>query len=233
MAHDPMTHAYERARRPSCLPAVHRGLSRRRHRQSWPVRGRIESWLDVWRRRWHGCRRTISTRRLPHLRIAEERADIDCRRGSVRQAVPRRAGRRSSSAPAARASADRRWPSSAAGTFPAWPSEAQRKRPRTRFYDNLDGDTLKSALAIVRRSGHRALRRDLQVRRHARDAGAGAGRARGRQGGGAARRDSRAVPRRHRARGRGQGQRPAHPVRGARHSRCSIIIRASAGAFRR
>ena len=57
------------------------------------------------------------------------------------------------------------------------------RRPRTRFYDNLDPVTLEAALASFDLAAH-ALRRHLQVGRHAGDAGAGAGRAGRGQGGG-------------------------------------------------
>ena len=68
------------------------------------------------------------------------------------------------------------------------------------------------------RSRHRALRRHLQVGRHAGDAGAGAGGHGGPAGGGPGGAHPRALPRHHRAARRRQGQRPARSVRGARHS---------------
>jgi len=51
-------------------------------------------------------------------------------------------------------------------------TEAQRRRPRTRFYDNLDpGNT--AGRARLLRSRRNALRRHFQVWRHAGNAGAG------------------------------------------------------------
>ena len=65
--------------------------------------------------------------------------------------------------------------------IPGMATPAQRRRPRTRFYDNLDAVTLQAALGSFDLAAH-ALRRHLQVGRHAGDAGAGARRTRRRQG---------------------------------------------------
>ena len=55
--------------------------------------------------------------------------------------------------------------------IPGGADAAQRKRPRTRFYDNLDAMTLERALASFDLCAH-ALRGGVQVRRNARDDGA-------------------------------------------------------------
>ena len=82
------------------------------------------------------------------------------------------------------------------------------------------------------RAGHRALRRHLQVGRHAGDAGADARGNVGGAGGGPGGAHPRAVPRHHRAaRGR-QGQRLARPVRGRSAFRCWSTTPASAAASR-
>ena len=94
--------------------------------------------------------------------------------------------------------------------IPGMASEAQRRRPRTRFYDNLDAVTLQSALGLLRSRRQRASSitsksggtPETLVQALAALAAVKAA--------GLEKPHARAVPRHHRAGGRGQGQRPAH-----------------------
>ena len=85
------------------------------------------------------------SRRLPHLRIPEETADIaDAEAAFARLAQGARAviffGTGGSSLGGQTLAQLGGW------HIPGTADEAQRRRPRTRFYDNLDGHTLASAL---------------------------------------------------------------------------------------
>jgi glucose-6-phosphate isomerase len=86
-----------------------------------------------------------TTRRLPHLRIPEETADIEAAEAAfARLCRGARAviffGTGGSSLGGQALAQLGGW------HIPGTADEAQRKRPRTRFYDNLDGGTLASAL---------------------------------------------------------------------------------------
>ena len=129
-----------------------------------------------------GCRRrpTISTRSRRPPRGCAPARPTSC-----------------SSAPAARASAGRRWRSLPASACAAL--EALRAGPRMHFMDNLDPVTFARPAREAAARDH-ALRRDLEIRRHRRDADADRRRARGREGGGARGAHRRAVLRPQRAR---------------------------------
>lgn len=105
----------------------------------------LKSWLDRLAPALSRLQDDYKTRRLPHLRIAEERADIEdaeaafaklCRRARVVIFF----GTGGSSLGGQTLAQLGGW------HIPGVASEAQRKRPRTRFYDNLDGNTLESSL---------------------------------------------------------------------------------------
>ena len=213
------------------VQAVDRRLPRGRHRRHGLSEAELARWLERLAPAIARLQDDYRSRRLPHLRIPEETADIaEAEAAFARLAQGARAviffGTGGSSLGGQTLAQLGGW------HIPGTADEAQRKRPRTRFYDNLDGHTLASALHSFDDLGDGALRRHLQVGRHAGDAGAGAGGAGGREGGGPGEAHPGAVPRRHRAQGRGQAQRPAHAVRAARHSPASTITRASAGASR-
>jgi glucose-6-phosphate isomerase len=85
------------------------------------------------------------TRRLPHLRIPEESADIEAAEAAFAKLCQgARAviffGTGGSSLGGQALAQLGGW------HIPGVANEAQRRRPRTRFYDNLDGDTLQSSL---------------------------------------------------------------------------------------
>ena len=132
------------------------------------------------------------------------------------QADPRRDARCCSSAPAARALAARRWPSSAAGAFPATTSTAARRvrarasttiSMRGRSSCSLAGLDLKtSRFIVISKSGGTPETIVQVIAAHGCRAPGGAGRS-----------HPRAVPRRHRARDEGGEQRPARVVRGLLH----------------
>ena len=198
------------------LHAIDRGLPRRRHRPAWAdATAELARWLDP----------LAPAHRRAAGRLRDAAACRTCA-SPRRPPTSPRPRRRSPGSPGRRAIIFFGIGGSSLGGqtlaqlggwhIPGMATRRRRRRPRTRFYDNLDAETLESALGSFDSRRH-ALRRDLQVGRHARDAGAGAGGARRREGGGAREAHARAVPRRHRARRRRQGQRPAHAVRGARH----------------
>ena len=154
-------------------------------------------------------------RRLPLLRIAEDEADIVAAEAALAKlSAGARAiiffGTGGSSLGGETLAQLGGW------NIPGLADEAQRNRPRTRFYDNLDPVTLESALGtfdldtarfvVTSKSG--GTPETLAQTLAAMSALAGSG------PGGA---HSRAVPRHHRAARRRQGQRSARSVRGARH----------------
>ena len=145
MAHDPMTHdtsartgeAVYRQSIAGCLEGAigGHGLSQ----------AELKSWLDRLAPALSRLQDDYKTYRLPHLRIPEERADIEdaeaafaklCRGARVVIFF----GTGGSSLGGQTLAQLGGW------HIPGVASEAQRKRPRTRFYDNLDGNTLQSSL---------------------------------------------------------------------------------------
>ena len=111
----------------------------------------------------------------------------------------------------------------------AVPALGALRKPRLHFLDNLDPGTFEAMLEQLPLAIH-ALRRDLQVGRHRRDADAdrcGHRRAQGRQA-----RSARSSPRAQRAGQARQAQRPARSARPATTRRCSTTIPASAAASR-
>ena len=170
----------------------------------------LARWLDPLGRAIVALQDDYKTRRLPHLRVPEETADL----AAAEAALARLSqgadtivffGIGGSSLGGQTLAQLGGW------HIPGMATPEQRRRPRTRFYDNLDPVTLEAALGTFDLADT-ALRRYLQVGRHARDAGAGAGGAGRGEGRGPRAAGARALPRRHRARRRGQGQRPAHAV---------------------
>ncbi len=115
--------------------------------------------------------------------------------------------------------------------IPGVASEAQRARPRTRFYDNLDGGTLEGVLKTLDLADV-TFHRHVQIGRHGGNAGAGHRDAFGRQGGRPRSANPEALSRHHRT-----GASPAKPTASGRcwrssASRCSNITRASAAGSR-
>jgi glucose-6-phosphate isomerase len=105
----------------------------------------LTSWLDRLVPALSRLQDDYKTRRLPHLRIAEESADIDAAEAAfARLCRDARAviffGTGGSSLGGQTLAQLGGW------HIPGVANEAQRKRPRTRFYDNLDGNTLESSL---------------------------------------------------------------------------------------
>ena len=140
----------------------------------------LSRWLDPLAPALAALQEDYRARRLPHLRIAEETADVAAAEAALAR-LSKGAdtivffGIGGSSLGGQTLAQLGGW------NIPGMADEAQRRRPRTRFYDNLDPVTLQSALAAFDLAAD-ALRHHLQVGRHAGDAGAGAGRAGGRQG---------------------------------------------------
>jgi glucose-6-phosphate isomerase len=105
----------------------------------------LDRWLDRLAPAIARLQDDYRTRRLPHLRIPEETADIaEAEAALARLAQGARAiiffGTGGSSLGGQTLAQLGGW------HIPGTADEAQRRRPRTRFYDNLDGHTLASAL---------------------------------------------------------------------------------------
>lgn len=103
------------------------------------------SWLDRLAPALARLQDDYRTRRLPHLRIPEESADIEAAEAAFAKLCQgARAviffGTGGSSLGGQALAQLGGW------HIPGVANEAQRRRPRTRFYDNLDGDTLQSSL---------------------------------------------------------------------------------------
>ncbi len=176
------------------------------------------SWLDRLAPAVAALQDDYESRRLPHLRVPEESADIvEAEAAFARLCRGARAviffGIGGSSLGGQALAQLGGW------HIPGTADEAQKMRPRTRFYDNLDGETLASALGsfddlagarfvVISKSGGtpETLVQALAALAAVKAAGLDE-------------QNPRHVPGRHRAEGRGQGQRPAHAVRGARHPR--------------
>ena len=145
MANDPMTHdtsarVGEAVYRQSIAGCLEGAIGRHGLSQA-----ELKSWLDRLAPALSRLQNDYETRRLPHLRIAEESADIEdaeaafaklCRGARVVIFF----GTGGSSLGGQMLAQLGGW------HIPGVASEAQRKRPRTRFYDNLDGNTLESSL---------------------------------------------------------------------------------------
>ena len=177
----------------------------------------LKSWLDRLAPALSRLQDDYKTRRLPHLRIPEESADIEAAEAAFAKLCQgARAviffGTGGSSLGGQTLAQLGGW------HIPGTADESQKKRPRTRFYDNLDGETLQSALGsfddlgsarfvVISKSG--GTPETLVQALAALDAVKAAGL------------ETR-IPELFlgvtEATGRGQGQRPAHAVRGARHS---------------
>lgn len=105
----------------------------------------LAAWLDRLTPALTRLQDDYRTRRLPHLRIAEESADVAAAEAAfARLCQGARVviffGTGGSSLGGQALAQLGGW------HIPGVASEAQRKRPRTRFYDNLDGNTLESSL---------------------------------------------------------------------------------------
>jgi glucose-6-phosphate isomerase len=105
----------------------------------------LARWLDRLRPAIAGLQEDHRSRRLPHLRLPEETADIaEAEAAYARLTQGARAiiffGTGGSSLGGQTLAQLGGW------NIPGTADEAQKNRPRTRFYDNLDGHTLASAL---------------------------------------------------------------------------------------
>ncbi|MBX9588477.1 MAG: hypothetical protein K2X43_04175 [Hyphomonadaceae bacterium] len=140
MAHDTHTHVGAPAYRQAiagCLDGAigHHGLSE----------AELVPWLDRLAPALARLQDDYRTRRLPHLRIPEESTDIVAAEAAfARLCQGARAviffGTGGSSLGGQTLAQLGGW------HIPGTADEAQKRRPRTRFYDNLDGETLQSAL---------------------------------------------------------------------------------------
>jgi len=140
MAHDTRTHVGEAAYHQSIAGCLDGAIGR--HGLS---EAELASWLDRLAPAIAGLQDDYRTRRLPHLRIPEEDADIvQAEAAFARLCQGARAviffGTGGSSLGGQTLAQLGGW------HIPGTADEAQKKRPRTRFYDNLDGETLQSAL---------------------------------------------------------------------------------------
>ena len=108
----------------------------------------MRRWLDPLGRALAGLQDDYHGRRLPHLRVAEETADLIAAESAL-ATLSRGAetivflGVGGSSLGGQTLAQLGGW------NIPGLASEQQRRRPRTRFYDNLDATTLASALASL------------------------------------------------------------------------------------
>jgi len=106
----------------------------------------LARWLDPLAPAIAALQEDYRSRRLPHLRIAEETADLAAAEAALARLSAAADtivffGIGGSSLGGQTLAQLGGW------NIPGMASEAQRRRPRTRFYDNLDGVTLESALA--------------------------------------------------------------------------------------
>jgi len=108
----------------------------------------LSRWLEPLGRALAALQDDYHSRRLPHLRIAEETADLTAAESAL-AALSRGAetivflGLGGSSLGGQTLAQLGGW------NIPGMASEQQKQRPRTRFYDNLDATTLASALASL------------------------------------------------------------------------------------
>jgi glucose-6-phosphate isomerase len=106
----------------------------------------LECWLDPLAAAIAALQEDYRTRRLPHLRIAEETADLDAAEAALTRLSNGADtivffGIGGSSLGGQTLAQLGGW------HIPGMATPAQRRRPRTRFYDNLDAITLEAALA--------------------------------------------------------------------------------------
>lgn len=145
MAHSPITHdtsarAGEAVYRQSIAGCLEDAIGRHGLSQA-----ELKSWLDRLAPALSRLQDDYTTHRLPHLRIAEERADIEAAEAAFAKLC--RGARAVIFFGTGGSSLGGQTLAQLGGWhIPGVASEAQRKRPRTRFYDNLDGNTLQSSL---------------------------------------------------------------------------------------
>ncbi len=145
MAHDPMTHdtrarAGEAAYRQSIAGCLEGAIGRHGLSQA-----EFAAWLDRLAPALTGLQDDYRTGRLPHLRIAEERADIEAAETAFDKLC--RGARAVIFFGTGGSSLGGQTLAQLGGWhIPGVANADQMKRPRTRFYDNLDGDTLASSL---------------------------------------------------------------------------------------
>jgi glucose-6-phosphate isomerase len=110
--------------------------------------GQYASWLARTRPHIDGLKADYKSGRLPLLRIAEDTADIDAARAALTKLS---AGAKTILFFGTGGSGlgGQTLAQLAGWNIPGGADVAQRKRPRTRFYDNLDAQTLEGALASL------------------------------------------------------------------------------------
>jgi glucose-6-phosphate isomerase len=140
MAHDTSARSGEAVYRQSIAGCLEDAIGRHGLSQA-----EFTSWLDRLAPALSRLQADHVTRRLPHLRIPEESADIEAAEAAfARLSQGARAviffGTGGSSLGGQTLAQLGGW------HIPGTADESQKRRPRTRFYDNLDGDTLQSAL---------------------------------------------------------------------------------------
>lgn len=111
-------------------------------------KARLGHWLERIEPHVEALRADYRTRRLPLLRIAEETADLAAARAALAHLSEGAKtilffGTGGSSLGGQTLAQLAGW------NIPGGADAAQRKRPRTRFYDNLDGTTLEGALRVL------------------------------------------------------------------------------------
>jgi len=140
MAHDTSARTGEPVYRQSIAGCLEGAIGRHGLSQA-----ELASWLDRLAPALSRLQDDYKTRRLPHLRIAEESADIDAAEAAF--ATLCRGARAVIFFGTGGSSLGGQTLAQLGGWhIPGVANEAQRKRPRTRFYDNLDGNTLESSL---------------------------------------------------------------------------------------
>jgi glucose-6-phosphate isomerase len=140
MAHDTSARTSEPVYRQSIAGCLEDAIGRHGLSQA-----ELTSWLDRLAPALSRLQDDYKTRRLPHLRIAEESADIDAAEAAF--ATLCRGARAVIFFGTGGSSLGGQTLAQLGGWhIPGVANEAQRKRPRTRFYDNLDGNTLESSL---------------------------------------------------------------------------------------
>jgi glucose-6-phosphate isomerase len=140
MTHDTSARAGEAVYRQSIAGCLQDAIGRHGLSQA-----ELKSWLDRLAPALSRLQDDYKTYRLPHLRIAEERADIDAAEAAFTKLC--RGARAVIFFGTGGSSLGGQTLAQLGGWhIPGVANEAQRKRPRTRFYDNLDGNTLQSSL---------------------------------------------------------------------------------------
>jgi glucose-6-phosphate isomerase len=140
MAHDTGAHAGEAVYRQSIAGCLEEAIGR--HGLS---RAELSTWIDRLAPAVSGLQDDYTTRRLPHLRIPEETADLQAAEAAFASLC--RGARAVIFFGTGGSSLGGQTLAQLGGWhIPGTADETQKSRPRTRFYDNLDGDTLRSAL---------------------------------------------------------------------------------------